>query len=228
MLALILIIFLFGLIFWEPKITSKFQKSQPDVDNHQIKRLWQIAQASMRERKPLRAEKALLTILKFDQKNASAYNRLGILYAKNQKYDSAIECFEIAESLDPNPSSLHNAGLIYLETGAFEQAVIAFEQALKLEDNVPARYLALSKAEEKLGRKKAAISALESAYQLDPSVSTLRQILSLYESLDDQQGINEVTARIELKLAEIASSKAVKPKNSKSLKPRVPLRRRKI
>ena len=50
----------------------------------------------MRERKPLRAEKALLAILKIDEKNAAAYNRLGILYAKGQKFDEAIECFEKA------------------------------------------------------------------------------------------------------------------------------------
>ena len=67
-------------------------------------------------------KKALLTILKFDEKNAAAYNRLGILYAKEQKFDEAIECFEIAQSLDNNPSSLHNVGLIYLETGAYEKS----------------------------------------------------------------------------------------------------------
>ena len=33
----------------------------------------------MRENRFLRAEKALLTILKIDEKNAAAYNRLGIL-----------------------------------------------------------------------------------------------------------------------------------------------------
>lgn len=49
----------------------------------QMKKLWSAAQTSMRDHKPLRAEKALLTILKFDEKNAAAYNRLGILYAKD-------------------------------------------------------------------------------------------------------------------------------------------------
>ena len=80
----------------------------------------------MKERKPFKAEKALLTILKFDEKNAAAYNRLGILYAKSQKYDEAVECFEIAQSLDNNPASIHNVGLIYLETGAYEKAAMAF------------------------------------------------------------------------------------------------------
>lgn len=168
----------------------------------QMKKLWSAAQTSMRDHKPLRAEKALLTILKFDEKNAAAYNRLGILYAKEQKFDEAIECFEIAQSLDNNPSSLHNVGLIYLETGAYEKAAMAFEQAIELEDGLPARYIALAKAKEKLGQIKPAIESLEKAYQLDHNTNTLRLILAIYELTGDVEAIAETTARIEKQIAE--------------------------
>ena len=155
----------------------------------------------MKERKPFRAEKALLTILKFDEKNAAAYNRLGILYAKGQKYDEAVECFEIAQSLDNNPASIHNVGLIYLETGAYEKAAMAFRQAIELEGDVPARYIALAKAEEKLGNTKKAIEALENAYELDPKVSTLRQILAIYEAAGDTEAATATAARVEEQIA---------------------------
>lgn len=168
----------------------------------QMKKLWSAAQTSMRDHKPLRAEKALLTILKFDEKNAAAYNRLGILYAKEQKFDEAIECFEIAQSLDNNPSSLHNVGLIYLETGAYEKAVMAFEQAIEIENTVPARYIALAKAQERLGKNKLAIDSLEKAYQIDHSPNTLRLILTIYETLGDTEGLANTTARIEAQIAE--------------------------
>ena len=56
-----------------------------------IGKLWDIAHLSMRENRFLRAEKALLTILKIDEKNAAAYNRLGILYAKQKEYRDAID-----------------------------------------------------------------------------------------------------------------------------------------
>ena len=174
------------------------------------------AQTSMREHKPLRAEKALLTILKFDEKNAAAYNRLGILYAKEQKFDEAIECFEIAQSLDNNPSSLHNVGLIYLETGAYEKAAMAFEQAISLENTLPARYIALAKAREKLGQTKAAVDALEQAYDLDHSLSTLRQILALHEAVGDSAGVADTTARIEAQLAEAALKKAATTRRSRT------------
>ena len=179
----IILIFVVYLTFFFP-MESKVRPEEEKSPKYkaQMKKLWQVAQTSMRERKPFKAEKALLTILKFDEKNAAAYNRLGILYAKGQKYDEAVECFEIAQSLDNNPASIHNVGLIYLETGAYEKAAMAFTQAIELEGDVPARYIALAKAEEKLGNNKKAISALENAYELDPKTSTLRQILAIYEN----------------------------------------------
>lgn len=172
----------------------------------QMKKLWSAAQTSMRDHKPLRAEKALLTILKFDEKNAAAYNRLGILYAKEQKFDEAIECFEIAQSLDNNPSSLHNVGLIYLETGAYEKAAMAFEQAIELEYDVAARHIALAKAKERLGQTKSAIDSLEKAYSLDRNVNTLRQILAIHEATGDAAALADTTARIESRIAEEAAS----------------------
>lgn len=193
-----ILVFSVYLIFFfplEPK-AKKVEEKSPKYAA-QMKKLWQIAQTAMKERKPFRAEKALLTILKFDEKNAAAYNRLGILYAKGQKYDEAVECFEIAQSLDNNPASIHNVGLIYLETGAYEKAAMAFSQAIELEGDVPTRYIALAKAEEKMGNTKKAIEALENAYELDPKVSTLRQILAIYEAAGDTEAATAMAARIE-------------------------------
>lgn len=195
---LAILVFIVYLTFFfplEPR-EKKVEEKSPKYAA-QMKKLWQIAQTAMKERKPFRAEKALLTILKFDEKNAAAYNRLGILYAKGQKYDEAVECFEIAQSLDNNPASIHNVGLIYLETGAYEKAAMAFEQAIALEGDVPARYIALAKAEEKLGRTKKAVEALENAYELDPKATTLRQILAIYEADGNTEAATATAARIE-------------------------------
>ena len=112
-----------------------------------------------------------------------------------------MECFEIAQSLDNNPASIHNAGLIYLETGAYEKAEMAFQQAIELEGDIPARYMALAKAEEKLGKPKKAIEALEGAYELDPKIATLKQILAIYEEMGDLEGVTTMSARIEEQVA---------------------------
>ena len=209
---LLFVIFLCFFFPMEPK-TKPVEDKSPKY-KAQMKKLWQIAQTSMRERKPFRAEKALLTILKFDEKNAAAYNRLGILYAKSQRYDQAVECFEIAQSLDNNPASIHNAGLIYLETGAYEKAAMAFRQAISLEGDGPARYIALAKAEEKMGNTKKAIEALENAFELDPKVTTLRQILAIYENTGDTEAATATTARIEEQI--IKDNEAAKKRSMKT------------
>jgi tetratricopeptide (TPR) repeat protein len=143
-------------------------------------KLWDIAHQGMRENRFLRAEKALLTILKIDEKNAAAYNRLGILYAKQKEYRDAIDCFEIASSIEATPSSLHNLGLIYYETENYEKAAIAFEQALKLEDNLAARHVAYAKVQEKLGNDKLMLHELEKAADLEPNKETLGLLHKAY------------------------------------------------
>ena len=182
----------------------------------QMKKLWNLAQSAMRERKPLKAEKALLTILKFDEKNAAAYNRLGILYAKEKHYKEAIECFEIAQSLDNNASSLHNVGLIYYETGKYEKAAMAFSQAIDLEGDQPGRYIAYAKALEKLGERTKAIDALETAYSLNPSTVVLRHLLEIYENIEDYENVEITRHRIdELQAAKAkAEEKTAKPRRS--------------
>lgn len=142
--------------------------------------LWEIAHNGMKENSLLRAEKALLTILNIDQKNAAAYNRLGILYAKQKEFKDAIDCFEIASSIEPSASSLHNLGLIYYETENFEKAGTAFEQALKLEDQLAARHIAFAKVQEKQGNKSMMIKSLQKAVELEPTKESLSLLMHAY------------------------------------------------
>lgn len=167
--------------------------------SEKLERLWSIAQESLQDKKYLRAEKALLTILRIDERNATAYNRLGILYAKQQAYKDAIECFEIAQSLEPSASSLHNVGLIYLETGAYEKASLAFEQALSIENDLAARHIAYAKVQEKLGRTKKMIESLEKAVELDPIPQTLNILADAYERTEQSelaQSLREKAAKM--------------------------------
>ena len=129
----------------------------------------------------------MLTILRVDERNASAYNRLGILYAKQQQYKEAIECFEIAQSLEPSASSLHNVGLIYFETGNYDKAALAFEQALAMDSDHSARHIAYAKVQEKLGNDKRMIEALEKAIELDPIPQTLTILADAYERVGEAQ-----------------------------------------
>ncbi len=182
MLELALVGFFGFLTFWGAKFRSEELSPLPRKISDKLGKLWDIAHQGMRENRFLRAEKALLTILKIDQKNAAAYNRLGILYAKQKEYKDAIDCFEIASSIEPTASSLHNLGLIYYETENYEKAATAFEQALKLEDNLAARHVAYAKVEEKLGNAKLMFEELQKAAELEPNPETFNLLLRAYEN----------------------------------------------
>lgn len=196
MLVLILIIALSIYIFWK-KSDEVLKNTLPDNLSAKIDKLWRVAQEAIIDRKYLRAEKVLLTILRFDERNATAYNRLGIIYAGQKQFDDAIECFEIAQSLESSASSLHNVGLIYLETENYQKAALAFEQALEIEDNMPTRYIAYARALEKLGKDKLAISALEKAAELDERPQILRSLGALYLKVEDLEKAKEIKDKLE-------------------------------
>src|SRR5438445_2334757 len=178
--ALLLLVVLAYFVFRHSRHIDSELMLIPRRLGDRLTKLWEIAHHGMRENRFLRAEKALLTILKIDEKNAAAYNRLGILYAKQKEYRDAIDCFEIASSIEATSSSLHNLGLIYYETENYEKAAVAFEQALKLEDNLAARHVAYAKVQEKLGNEKLFFQALEKAVELEPNKETLTLLHKAY------------------------------------------------
>jgi tetratricopeptide (TPR) repeat protein len=198
-------------------VWSTFKSKESDDIGHKIgerlDKLWDITHQSMRENKMLRAEKALLTILKIDQKNAAAYNRLGILYAKQKEFKDAIDCFEIASTLEASASSLHNLGLIYYETGAYSKAVIAFQEALGYEDELAARHIAYAKALEKVGDDRKMLVELERAVELEPNKETLNLLQNAYEI----KGMEEQSEAIKKRIAKLITPSG---KNNRILRPR--------
>lgn len=187
----------------------------PRKISDRLGKLWDIAHQGMRENRLNRAEKALLTILKIDKKNAAAYNRLGILYAKQKEYKDAIDCFEIASSIEPTASSLHNLGLIYYETENYERAAVAFEQALRLEDTFAARHIAYAKVQEKLDNKKIMIKELEKAVEIEPSRESYTLLMNGYVSV----GMQAEADQIEDKLKRMRKTRA-KTQQKKVKRPR--------
>lgn len=188
--------------FWALYQKPPIEEVENDISaklSDKLDQLWSIAQTALQDRKYLRAEKALLTILRVDERNASAYNRLGILYAKQQQYKEAIECFEIAQSLEPSASSLHNVGLIYFETEKYDKAALAFEQALAIDNDHAARHIAYAKVQEKLGNTKRMIESLERAVEIEPIPQTLSILADAYERAGDVElatDLREKAARL--------------------------------
>jgi len=181
MLGLLLVVAFAGFALFNRQSFNEVVADLPSKLTEKLDKLWIIAQDALKDRKYLRAEKALLMILRVDERNATAYNRLGILYAKQQAFKDAIECFEIAQSLEPSASSLHNVGLIYYETEHYDKAALAFEQALSMEDDLASRHIAYAKVQEKLKHDKKMITALERAMELEKNPQTLAILADAYE-----------------------------------------------
>ncbi len=185
MLGLIVVVLLGFWAVWQKQTVNEVTTDLSTKLSDKLEQLWSIAQSSLQDRKYVRAEKALLTILRVDERNASAYNRLGILYAKQNQYKEAIECFEIAQSLEPSASSLHNVGLIYYETENYPKAALAFEQALSMDADHAARHIAYAKVQEKLKNDKKMIESLERAVELEPIPQTLTVLAEAYERVGE-------------------------------------------
>lgn len=181
------------------KVRDQELSPLPRKISDRLGKLWDIAHQGMRENRLLRAEKALLTILKIDEKNAAAYNRLGILYAKQKEYKDAIDCFEIASSIEPTASSLHNLGLIYYETENYPNAATAFEKAIEMEGDLAARHIAYAKVQEKLGNSKLMIQELERAIELEPNKESYGLLAGAYRHM----GMDEQALEIETKIQKL-------------------------
>ncbi len=213
MYALVVLLIFASIVFRHSRHLDSDLAIVPRRLGDRLSKLWEIAHHGMRENRFLRAEKALLTILKIDEKNAAAYNRLGILYAKQREYRDAIDYFEIASSIEPSASSLHNLGLIYYETENYQKAATAFEQALKLEDSLAARHIAYAKVQEKLGNEKLLLQELEKAADLEPNHETYGLLVNAYES----RGMADEATTVKRKLEKLVIP-AGKPK--RILRPR--------
>lgn len=197
MLELALVVGFGVMAFRNATVRDEELSALPRKISDKLGKLWDIAHQGMRENRFLRAEKALLTILKIDQKNAAAYNRLGILYAKQKEYKDAIDCFEIASSIEPTASSLHNLGLIYYETENYAKAATAFEQALKLEDELAARHIAYAKVQEKLENYKSMINELERAVELEPNQESYTLLMKGYQIVGRQADADQIEQKLQ-------------------------------
>lgn len=210
MTALLLLGF-FGTIAY---LSSKKRDTElspiPMKISDKMSNLWEIAHDGMKSNRLIRAEKALLTILNIDKKNAAAYNRLGILYAKQKEFKDAIDCFEIASSIEPSASSLHNLGLIYYETENYEKAATAFDQALKLEEGMAARHIAYAKVQEKLDDQAQVVASLERAVDLEATQESLSLLYRAYIAAGRHEDAKHIESRLHSQKSQKSIPKRVK------------------
>lgn len=180
--------------------------------SERLRKLWQYAEKATKQGRTRATEKALLTILKIDHKNTAAYNRLGMIYARQSNYDDAIDCFSIASSLTPTLATLYNLGLVHYEKGNYKDAANAFERVVDLEPNVK-RYIAYAKALNKLNGHKRVADVLEKVVALEPTAHHYEMLAQALHKSKEYSKAEE--AHKQLAIIKSQRIEAPKPSTSK-------------
>lgn len=180
---LLVFIGLFLISLWLLARPVVAESQSGNIMQGQLKRLWQDAHQNLGQNDLSRAERSLLALLKLDVRNVGAYNRLGIIYAKQGLTKEAIECFEISSSIETNASILHNLALVYYTNGEYEKAARAFEHAIEKDPENPTRHIALAKTLERMEEPKAAIKELEKAHKLSPGSQGSSMLANAYRQI---------------------------------------------
>lgn len=180
-------------------IRSYSREANQEINTSQqtqyITRLWEYVHTAMKRQRWEKAERALLKILKYDHKNTSAYNQLGMIYVRSQQPENAIACFDIASSLAPSISSLYNLGLVHYQMGNLQEAARALEKVVDLEPT-PKRLLVFAKILQKNGQHKKVVDVVERAVDMDPSERNLQYLAEAYEAAGQPDKAQEAQTRI--------------------------------
>lgn len=205
MIGLGLLLLAFGLAYVAIRNYSRDQVKDvvSPKETQTISRLWEYTSTALKKQRWDAAERALLKILKYDHKNVSAYNQLGMIYVRTQQLDNAIACFDIASSLAPSVSSLYNLGLVQYQSGNYEAAARSLERVVDLEPTSKRR-LVFAKILQQQGRHKRVIDVLEALIEADPSERNLRYLAEAYEK-------NKQPKKAETLYAQIASLEGERP-----------------
>ena len=125
------------------------------------------------------AESAWLAMAKANPKNAEALAHLGLLEARQERYDAAAEYDRRALALNPNlPGVQLNLGLALFKAGKFSQAIPSFTAELKRHPGDQRMTILLGMCHYGMGDYMVAVPYLQKAAASDPKNLELRLTLA--------------------------------------------------
>lgn len=164
--------------------------------SQRISRLWEYFEMTSRRQNWDAAERSLLQILKYDHKNTAAYNQLGMIYVRSERFEDAIACFDIASSLAPSVASLYNLGLVHFRTGNLEEAASALQKVVDLEPTSK-RMLVFARVLQQLGEHKKVVDVLRRAVDMDPNERNLTYLAEAYDDTKQYKKAEEVRQQLQ-------------------------------
>jgi tetratricopeptide (TPR) repeat protein len=126
------------------------------------------------------AEKLLIQVLALNPAEVEAYNRLGLIYLRQEKFNKAENIFRklVLTSAD-EPAFFSNLGLAMYRQGKPEEAKGHYQKAIELDASRAGRYFSLGQVLRDLGEMEAALQHLRKAAEMEPR--NLDYLMSLAE-----------------------------------------------
>jgi tetratricopeptide (TPR) repeat protein len=115
------------------------------------------------------AEKALKKAAALNPQDTCAFNQLGRMYYKLERYPEAIEAFRSEIKLRPNAISYHFLGNSHLYSNQFEKALSAYHDALRIDPDYSRVYVYVGHAFSHLRRWPEASEAYQKAIKAKPN-----------------------------------------------------------
>jgi tetratricopeptide (TPR) repeat protein len=140
------------------------------------------------------AEKIWQTLIKDEPKNSTYQYRLGLVLARQQKFDDALAAYQKAIQIEPNYALAHNAiGETLMQQQKVDDAIAAFRKAISINENYedPLKNLGLALREK--GQNAEAVSFLERAkkvFQQRGNYGMVRQLEQLIQQMREPRTSN--------------------------------------
>lgn len=135
------------------------------------------------------AKDAYLRAIDADPDSSTAYNGLGLAYARLKQYHEAVDAYQKALKQDPDSAwTLSNLGLAYIEMKRYREAIDALGQAVKAMPDLSVAQFNLGIAYTKMERYREAAASYDEAIRLNPSMADAYYGLGLvYVYLHDRR-----------------------------------------
>lgn len=114
------------------------------------------------------AEQELLAAIDYDPRYAEAHNKLGLVYARQKRFQEALAKVAIAQRIEPkNAAFLRNEAAYLIELGDFAKAKERLQASLAIERSHAETYATLGFAHLKLGEREPAAAAYRTALRIE-------------------------------------------------------------
>ncbi len=178
-------------------------------DSNSIKAMQGLSAAYLKEDKDAEAEEILRRAIQVSSDDAALFYNLGIVLQKMERFDEAFQSFKAAvERKSPYPAAQINLAQLLFTAGKTEEAEKLFRQASLYEPKNPNIWLGIAAALEAKKDYKMALSNIEKAISLDPTLieAKINQAIILVKLDRKQEGLEKL---IQLKQINPENSKVI-------------------